>query len=78
MPLPSDFGKDGGKPMSWHSGKDTVENALNLDVLYFQRNKLFSWKPGFTYHLDWSRREVIIDSLSYAPLGPCGSPTGVR
>src|SRR5437879_2913858 len=49
--------------------KDTVEGTLNLGVLYFQRNNLFSGTPGVPCTLTWHHGEEVHSSISYILVG---------
>jgi len=58
--------------------KSVVEDALQLDILYFQQNRLLSWAPDIVHNLNWHRGEKVISSIGFTLLGEQGRPHSIR
>ncbi len=56
---------------------NTVDNARTLDVLYFQRNNLFSSGDSSIRQMTWVRYGEVISSIGYSLAGPLMFPNAI-
>src|SRR4051794_30293571 len=64
--------------MSRYGAKETVDGVRSLDVLYFQRNDLFSGSPGWMRRMNWTRNGEYDASIGWTSEGSVGAPASIR
>ena len=57
--------RKGSADLGRNGTKDTVENALNLDILDLQKKGFLALAAGFSWRIEWSSNGKSCDSVGY-------------
>ena len=64
--------------MRWNATKDTVESALNLDILDLQKQGFLALAAGFPWQIDWTHNGKPSGNIGYVLEKRQGTPVSMR